>query len=145
MQVSMASNKVVHHSPELQKCLSRGSAFEMPHRLVSLFYVFVVPLDRIVVVPQAIPSASYWHAVHEPRNPVEVPIEHRPVLLEPIGHKSDQLTFFRRSVLFPPENRVYPLPNAFFQLFEKFSHLFKGSALDEPAVQIVLGLAVYGV
>jgi len=77
----MALDEVVHHLPEFQKSIGRQRAFEMPHRLITLPDVLVVPLDRIVVVFQPVLSASYCHTAHEPCYAVEAPIESPLILL----------------------------------------------------------------
>lgn len=138
----MGPHEVIDHTSQLQECLGRGEALEMPHNLVSLFYVLVVALNRVVVKFESMLSAGYRHAVYESCYVVEVPIESSLVLPELVAHEGYQASLFRRLVLLSRKKLVNLRSYAFFEGFEEIVELPQLLSLDEFAAQIILRSAV---
>lgn len=117
----------------------------MFHGFVPLLDVLVVPLNRIVVVLEAVLPAGDGNTVHELRYTVKVSVEHRAVLSELVAHEGHESTFHRWFVLLMPENFVYLLSDAVFELPEKLIELLEAPVPHELAPEVVLGPAVDGV
>jgi len=117
----------------------------MSHGFIALLDILVVALDRIVVVLEAVLLAGNGNTVHELGYAVEVPVEDCPVLPELVAHEGHEPPFLGRFVLLLPENLVYLLSDAVFQLPKEPVELLKGSVPHEPAPKVVLSPAVDGV